>query len=342
MASLRADVLIIGAGVIGLTTAVRLAERARLAKRDLRIVIYKGQAAGQTSSYAAGAIFDPYMAEHKNNAVRDEWAAATRQRFEALHRQRFSWARLLKGIEASRTPLPTPPWAPALPGYRRCAQADLPRGFDSGWHYLSPLIEMPSFLRWLERRLRKLSVTIEDRRLSNLKQGFLDAGIVVNCTGIGARTLVPDDEVRPIRGQLVVVRNPGIHEFFVEHVPDPYIGDTTYVLPHGDFLLLGGSAEQGVSDLRWDTDVEEAILRRCREAFPVLATVSPIKERRRIGIRPHRPTVRLEHEDFGDRHIVHNYGHGGSGVSLSWGCADEVARIIDDIHEKARLSVPAL
>ncbi|WP_250002521.1 FAD-dependent oxidoreductase [Actinoplanes sp. M2I2] len=346
MASLRADILIIGAGVIGLTTAIRLAERARLAKqarpyeRDLRIMIYRSQGPDTTSSYAAGAIFDPYMAEHKNDDLRDKRAEATRREFENLHSEGHVWARLLEGIEASRTPLSPPKWAPQLPRYRPCSRAELPPGFRSGWRYQSPLIEMPPFLDWLEQRLRSLGVKIEKRELKDLDQGFADADIVVNCTGIGARTLVPDNEVRPIRGQLVAVPNPGIREFFVEHVRDSYIGDTTYVLPHGDTLLLGGSAELGVSDLRWNSDAEEAIMRRCRAAFPVLAHVDPIDDFRRVGIRPHRETVRLEHEDFGERHLVHNYGHGGSGVSLSWGCADEVADIVADIHKKPRLSAP--
>jgi D-amino-acid oxidase len=41
-----------------------------------------------------------------------------------------------------------------------------------------------------------------------------------------------------------------------------------------------------------------------------------------VGIRPGRPRVRLERVDSGSRAIVHNYGHAGNGVMLSWGCAD--------------------
>lgn len=327
--------MIIGAGVIGLTTGVRLAER------GLRVLIYKSHDSNRTSSYAAGAIFDPYMAEHRDRKLRDAWALATRQEFERLHAEPEPWARLLGGVEASRRSMTPPEWALELPGYQPCANVDLPPGFASGWRYRTPLIEMPRFIEWLETRLSALKAKIEYRRLTDLRSGFDEADIVVNCTGIGAGRLVPDDEVRPIRGQLVAVPNPGIHEFFVEHVPDPYIGDTTYVLPHDDVLLLGGSAELGTSDLTWDHDVERAILSRCRDAFPALAGLKPIEELRRIGIRPHRPTVRLDHEDFGDRHIVHNYGHGGSGVSLSWGCADEVAKIVAVIREKAGLLTPA-
>ena len=49
----------------------------------------------------------------------------------------------------------------------------------------------------------------------------------------------------------------------------------------------------------------------------------------RVGLRPARPAVRLEAEDRPEGPVVHCYGHGGSGVTLSWGCADEVADLVD-------------
>jgi D-amino-acid oxidase len=76
---------------------------------------------------------------------------------------------------------------------------------------------------------------------------------VVNCTGIGARELVPDPEVEPIRGQLVAVRNPGVTEFFAEHTEE--LEEMTYLLPQGDVLLLGGSADKGQCDPEPDPEV---------------------------------------------------------------------------------------
>lgn len=318
MTSTRPDAVIVGAGVIGLTTGIRLAER------GLRVRIYADRRGSRTSSFAAGAIFDPLMVQH---ARRDQWAEATRQELELLHKEGWPWVRLLGGVEAARVPLPPPAGAQQLPEYRECTAAELPVGFVTGWHYQAPLVEMPPYMQWLEQRLHALNGEVRTRHLTALTEGFTDADIVINCSGAGARTLALDGDVHPISGQLVLMRNPGIREFFLEHEPGWELGDTTYLLPQGDLLLLGGTAEKALSpDLAPDAEVTEAIVRRCTAAFPELAGAQVLGHR--IGIRPKRTTIRLEHEDLGNRHIVHNYGHGGSGVSLSWGCADEVTDLV--------------
>jgi D-amino-acid oxidase len=49
----------------------------------------------------------------------------------------------------------------------------------------------------------------------------------------------------------------------------------------------------------------------------------------RVGLRPFRRSgVRLERDQLRDgRTVIHNYGHGGAGFTLSWGCAREVLDI---------------
>ncbi|GAB3754496.1 hypothetical protein GCM10028864_34310 [Microlunatus parietis] len=44
----------------------------------------------------------------------------------------------------------------------------------------------------------------------------------------------------------------------------------------------------------------------------------------RVGLRPTRPQLRLGPEGRDGAVIIHNYGHGGSGVTLSWGCSTQV------------------
>jgi D-amino-acid oxidase len=76
--------------------------------------------------------------------------------------------------------------------------------------------------------------------------------------------------------------------------------------------------------------VAAAIHRRCAGLEPSLTDAQIIEHR--IGLRPTRSTVRVEHErSESGRLIIHNYGHGGAGVTLSWGCADEVASLIGGI-----------
>lgn len=308
------DVLIVGAGVSGLTTGNRLA------REGLHVRIRAEDAPGHTNSAAAGAIWDPIYAEHPRVGA---WAARSYDVFSLLCEENFPGVRLVDGVEASREPMETPEWARALPGYRECTPAELPAGFVHGWHYRAPIIDMPPYLARLEQLLREAGGTVEyGEHLSSLAD--TDEQIVVNCTGAGAHDLVPDPEVTPIRGQLVAVRNPGMTEFFAEHTPE--LGEMVYLLPQGDTVLLGGSAEPGIADPAPDPRVAAAIVERCANIFPWISTAEVVGHRG--GIRPSRPKIRLEHEVVDGRHIVHNYGHSGAGVSLSWGCAEEVTEIV--------------
>jgi D-amino-acid oxidase len=131
----------------------------------------------------------------------------------------------------------------------------------------------------------------------------------------------------PVRGQVVVAANPGISEFFIGLSDET--AELVYVFPHGDTVVLGGTERAGDWNLSPYPLVAERILRDCAAINPRLHGVRVLTHR--VGLRPVRPSVRLEidgHTDGRTPTIVHNYGHGGAGVSLSWGCAREVASLI--------------
>lgn len=311
----RPDVLIIGAGVVGLSTGIRLAEE------GLGVRVY---AADSRASAAAGAIWDPLYAEHPSTR---RWAARTYDQLFQMADKHTAGVRLVPGLEASRTTSRAPDLTRGLPGFRECTLAELPDGFASGWRFTAPIVDMPVYLDHLETRLREAGGEIETRRLHSLDEGLADAAVLVNCSGMGARELVPDREMQPVKGQLVAVRNPGVTDFFIEQSDG--IRESTYFLPHGDILLLGGSAQPGNEGLEPDAAVAQAIVDRCSRIVPALKEVDVLGHR--VGIRPHRPQVRLEHVAVSGGHVVHNYGHSGSGVSLSWGCADDVLDLVIDI-----------
>jgi D-amino-acid oxidase len=148
-----------------------------------------------------------------------------------------------------------------------------------------------------------------------------DAPVVVNCTGLAARELVPDPSVRPVRGQLVVVQNPGIDTWLVA---TDAAGEYAYLFPQPGGLVLGGTAEEDVWSLEPDPATAEAIVARCAALRPEVAGAKVLEHR--VGLRPTRPAVRLERDALPDgRLLVHNYGHGGAGVTVAWGCAEEAA-----------------
>ncbi len=145
--------------------------------------------------------------------------------------------------------------------------------------------------------------------------------MVVNCSGLGAIELVGDQTLIPIRGQVLRVTNPGLSRFVRDDTnPD----GRTYIYPRGDDCILGGSSEPGNTRLDPDPAITARILRNCVRLQPNLRESELLDEL--VGLRPWRSEVRLELSSSGAHSapVVHNYGHGGAGVTLAWGCAAEV------------------
>ena len=143
---------------------------------------------------------------------------------------------------------------------------------------------------------------------------------MVNCTGLGARDLADDRTLTPVRGQVLVVEQFGLTEWLLAQT-DPH--QLLYVVPRNDTVLLGGTAEEGDEDLTVRADTAAAILDRCAELLPELSTVRILGHR--VGLRPGRPEVRLETAFTRHGPVVHCYGHGGAGVTVAYGCAEDVA-----------------
>jgi D-amino-acid oxidase len=217
-------------------------------------------------------------------------------------------------------------WEDDFPWIRMLSAHELPRGYASGWRIEGFLIDPRRYLPWLERRMQILGGRMEIRRLSRLED--VEADLLINCSGIGAKVLCGDEQMQPVRGQVAVVRIGGITEGISdEHDPNRI----SYVYPRTDEIILGGTREVGNDLLPPDPATTERILADCRMLVPALAGARFVESR--VGVRPGRHEVRLEVETLNDRrHVVHNYGHGGQGFILSWGCASDV------VNEVARLA----
>jgi D-amino-acid oxidase len=318
------DVLVIGAGVCGLTTGICLAEA------GLSVTIRAAAPPERTTSAAAGAVWGMVRVGPLDRAL--TWARTGLETLSKLAAEPGTGVRMASGMEASRTPLEPYPWMTLLPGLRPCREAELPDGFTSGWHYSAPLATMPVYLDYLRARFDRAGGTLEVAAVRSLAELAGVAPVVVNCTGVGARDLVPDPAVVPVRGQVVIAANPGIEEFYVNRDEEPpWI---TYIFPHGEQVLLGGTNEEGSWDQEPKSSTAERIVAQCAAIDPRLHGVKIIEHR--VGLRPSRPEVRLESEPLGSAFpsgpsqgvLWHNYGHGGAGISLSWGCACEIAAAI--------------
>ena len=100
----------------------------------------------------------------------------------------------------------------------------------------------------------------------------------------------------------------------------------THVFPRQNDIIVGGTYEVGVEEIDATEEIDNEIIDRATRMEPAIAGTKRIGAK--SGFRPSRPTVRLEAETFEGKTIVHNYGHGGGGVTLSWGCANDVAQLV--------------
>jgi D-amino-acid oxidase len=304
--------VVIGAGVSGLSSALRLAEA------GAPVTIWARERPEATVSAVAAAVWYPYRVFPEDLVL--GWARRSREVFEALAASSpEAGVAIREGVELFRSPRPDPWWRDAVRGFRRLSRPELPAAAAGGWRFEAPVIDMSRYLPFLEGALRARGVRIEVRAVGALEE--VDAPVVVNCTGLGARALCGDPSVAPIRGQVVRVRNPGLLDFAVD---DEHPSGMAYVIPRFEDAIIGGTADEGAWETEPDEAVATAILARCAELEPRLRGAERLGVK--VGLRPGRPTIRLEVEERAGTTVVHNYGHGGAGVTVSWGCAEEVAR----------------
>lgn len=311
------SVVVVGGGVIGLTTAVVLAEA------GFDVSVLTKDLPADTTSAAAGAMWGPYLVEPRDRV--QTWAVASLHAFTVLAGQPGTGVRLVPGVEASRTHSAPPEFLVMLDDVRECRRGELPEGFVTGWRYTVPLIDMDAYLPYLCGRLAAAGGSIRQQPLASLGEAGRLAPVVVNATGLGARDLAGDRMLTPIRGQLVITDNPGLTEFFTEDTG--WSPDLLHMYPHGGRLVLGGVAQEGRWDLEPDLDTARSIIERCAAIDPRVAG-APVRAHR-VGLRPTRPIIRCEADPAVTSYrLLHNYGHGGAGVSLSWGCAGEMRSLL--------------
>ncbi|MBQ1105163.1 MULTISPECIES: FAD-dependent oxidoreductase [Streptomyces] len=308
--TVKADVIVVGGGVIGLTTAVTLAER------GLRVRVWSRDPAGATTSAVAGALWWPYRIEPAERV--GDWSLATLAVYEELSgAPEETGVRRVAGLHHGERLAALGDWSAGLKD-----AAEVPEGL----RVTLPLLDMPVHLAWLERRLAAAGGAVERRAVTGFGEAAERSRVVVNCTGLGARELVPDAGVRAVRGQLVAVENPGIEEWYTE--ADPASAATTYFFPQPGRLVLGGTAEADDQRTEPDPGTARAIVARCARVRPEIAGARVLGHR--VGLRPAREAgVRIEAEALaGGGLLVHNYGHGGAGVTVAWGCARAAAALV--------------
>ena len=311
-----AVVRVIGAGVIGLACALRLQAEGH------RVSIWARERTPHTSSDVAAAIWYPYLVQEDPRVER--WALAGLAQLLRDATDPASGVIVREGVELSATPLPRPFWANAVPLYRLAEIDERPHALSQSITMALPIAEMPLYLAWLERRFVTGGGEIVARSVASLDDAFEGCQCVVNATGLGSRELAADAKLSAVRGQVLRVSQVGVERFVLHDAPGE---PPTYVIPRSNDIVLGGTSEVGEESPEPLAATLAAIRARCEALVPALRGAREVS--RQAGLRPYRGgVVRLQVESRAAGPIVHCYGHGGAGMTLAWGCADEVAEMV--------------
>ena len=311
-------IVVVGGGVSGLTCAVALLEASG---GGAEVAMLTAGAPAGTVSAVAGAMVGPVFGSGDERSL--AWERHSDTVFRKLAGDPATGVRLVRGrlLAAPQLGPGLPPWVAGVPGYRApLAGGQLPPGFVSGFAAELPFADMPAYLGWLAGRVQALGGSIEQRVVTRL--GEIDADVVVNCSGLGSRQLAGDDAVQPVWGQHVLVDAPSVDEFVFEGGAS---ADAISVVPHRRGVLLGGVRRPGRNVLMPDQQIAAETIARAAVAIPELATAPVLGIE--VGLRPGRPQVRLEAQQAGGLTVIHDYGHDGSGVFWSWGCAADVVAL---------------
>jgi D-amino-acid oxidase len=271
-----------------------------------------------TTSAVAAALWFPYRAAPADAVLR--WAATSLAVFTELARDDTTGVVLREGTVVHRTPEPDLWWTPGIDGLRPATAAELPPGAPAGTRCVLPVVEMGRYLTWLADACRTSGVQFAPGRVDRLNE--VPGEVLVLAAGLRSGALVGDGTLLPVQGQVVRLANPGLRDWLLDE-ENP--AGLTYVVPRGDDVVCGGTAVEGATGTDPDPDVEAAILARATALVPALRRAAVVS--RGVGLRPGRPTVRLDRTELDGRPLICCYGHGGAGVTLSWGCAADVVAL---------------
>ena len=306
--------LIVGAGVSGLSSGIRLLED------GWDVTIWSSDFSPNTTSDIAAALWYPFLSAPVERT--DVWGSNTYNVLKQLARKKDTGVSMTQTYEYFRSSQPDPSWKDVVDNFER-SNENLPAEYVESFSFVSPIIEMPIYLDWLMKKYEASGGKLEKRTISSFDVIKSPFDIIINCTGLNSGELLEDNEVYPVRGQIIRVKAP-----LTEMYLDQQIETLAYIVPRSEDVVLGGVAQQGSWSLEQNTKDHDFILNKCASIIPELKDAEIIEDL--VGLRPGRTEVRLEKEERDGVDLIHNYGHGGSGVTLSWGCADEVVELAND------------
>lgn len=334
-------VVVVGAGIIGLSTAYRLVTELK----GVQVTVVADKFTPDTTGDGAAGLWEPYIAGENSREELMRWCSGTWNHLDGISKSEDGHKRGVFPISGYsflvKRPEERPFWAEIVKNFRVLSDAELEEFsvFDAGYgsFFTTFICEGRKYIPGLQERFVQAGGILQGpRKLLSLDEVAGECDIIVNCTGLGAAELVGDQTVHPVRGHILRVDAPCLKMFYV--VDNQGLSDEmAYIIPNSDNVVLGGTRQKNNWNVENIPEEGQAIVERCSALFPSIQHANIIE--RWTGLRPARFKVRLECSDLQTTDktikVVHNYGHGGSGLTMFWGCAGDVVGIVQQIINPA-------
>lgn len=361
--SSQTQVVVLGAGVIGLTVAHVLSKNGRYKIKVVARDTHQDLDSQGFSSPWAGANWSP-MGKLSERTYR--WEKATFDKFWDMIPSGLVIASPSKVFYEEGIDFDSLWYKDLVRDFRVLDSSEVPASKKRGVGFQTVSVCPDHYLPWLAKELQSRGVEFIRQRVASIGEAAALAGpngVLVNATGLGARSLIglEDKDVYPIRGQTVVIDNPKVREFMMEESigsdrPMAADGSVTYIIPRpwpnasGFTTILGGKYQEGNWDTSFSAADAQGILDRCAELAPAIKDKDTKILKHNVGLRPARkggPRVEAEWLGIpcetewitakqgaaasatGKVLVVHAYGFGSAGYQMSWGAAEEVGSLVN-------------
>ncbi|KAH8425439.1 FAD-dependent oxidoreductase [Aspergillus melleus] len=356
------NIVILGAGVSGLTTAYLLSKDAS----NSITVVAKHMPGDYDIEYCspwAGANYLPVGVPGSAHArwERETWPALKDLAENHLDAGVHFQDTIVNNRQKDRqTPTGTwfaeltekEPWyKDVVPNFRSIPSDQLAPGVDNASTFTSVCINTAVYLPWLVGQCRKNGTVFKRGVLKHITEAAdahhsgQKADLVINCTGLSSKKLggVNDDTLHPGRGQIVVVRNDPGAMVSISGCDDAH-DELVYMMTRaaGGGTVIGGSYQKDQWDPLPDPNLAVRIMKRAIALRPELVREGQGIEgldiiRHGVGLRPLRDGgPRIEADKIDGVAVVHNYGHGGFGYQASYGCAAEAVKLAGEVLRQRR------
>lgn len=311
------NIAIVGAGISGMSSAFLLKDK------GYQITVFAKAFSPHITSNKAAAFWFPYHIRNDKRGIK--WCRQSYDFYLQMADTPATGISIQKLVKVLRKGVKEEEavWVDFMPpGSMRIMQPDeLSEDIATAYEVQVPLIETQIFLPFLQSTLVSSGVKFIERDIKSLEELTKIFDIVINCSALGSRSLCNDAAIIPVRGQVGLLAP--LHDMFI------YLDNEKplYIVPRKDAIIIGGTYEEGIETDETEPQTIDRLLKNAYDAFPFLKQQQVLGSW--AGLRPYRPEVRVEAE--AGTNIIHNYGHGGSGFTLAFGCAQDVTKIVDSI-----------